>query len=670
MVEKTAAERARELRETLQHHSYLYYVLDQPEISDFEFDKLYRELVELETAHPELITPDSPTQRVGAAPSGAFSKVTHQFPLYSLANAFSVGEVDAFAKRIQERLGSTAQVEYVTELKIDGLAINLIYENGHLTQCVTRGDGEVGEDVTANVKTIRSLPLFIKNAPARLDIRGEVYMPRQAFVELNEARDENGEAPFANCRNAAAGSLRQLDPRVTAARKLDFFAYAIGNAEETGITSQRELLETLQEYRFSVNPNYHLWHSVEEIGSEIKRWETARRDLAYDTDGLVIKVNDFAQQRALGYTAKAPRWAIAYKYPPEEAKTKVTDIIVTLGRTGVLTPSADLEPVSLAGTVVRRATLHNADYIAEKDIRVGDTVLIHKAGEIIPEVIRVITEDRDGSESAFVMPHQCPVCGSEVTRIPGEVAYRCQNPSCPGILREKLIHFASRQAMNMDGVGPKVIDLLLEHGLLHDAADLYTLRVEDLVELPRFGKKRAENLVNAIAETKERGLARLLFALGIRYVGTKAARLLAAAYPTYEKLQTATPQELATVDGIGETIAESLYTYLQMPQSIAFIHKLQDLGVVTDEEVSEPAADGIFSGEKVVLTGKLTRFNRTQAADLIVAQGGEVASSVSSKTTLVVAGEDAGSKLTKAEKLGITIWTEDDFENAVAKIEP
>lgn len=663
----TADIRARleELRQEIQHHSYLYYVLDQPEIDDRAFDLLYRELVELEAAHPELVTPDSPTQRVGAPADSAFTKRTHGIPMYSLANAFSAGEVEHFMARAEQLLGTAA--EYVTELKIDGLAVNLVYENGMLRYCVTRGDGRVGEDITANVKTIRTIPLHLADAPAHLEIRGEVYMPRRAFVELNRQRDEAGEPPLANCRNAAAGSLRQLDPRVTAQRRLDFFAYGIGDAEAAGIGSQRELLERLAAYRFRVNPNYRLCRTAAEVLAEVERWRDGRHDLAYDTDGLVVKVNDFAQQAELGYTAKDPRWAIAYKYPPEQAVTKVENISVSLGRTGVLTPAADLTPVQLSGTVVRRATLHNIDFIREKDIRIGDTVTIHKAGEIIPEVVSVDTARRDGSEREFVMPETCPECGSLVRREAGQAAYRCTNPHCPGVQREKMIHFASRDAMNIEGLGEAVVDLLLEHDLVHNVADFYCLQPAELEQLPRFGAKRAAKLVAAIAASKERGLARLLFGLGIRMVGAKAAEVIAQRYPTLAALTAASAEELQDIDGIGEKVAEQLTEYLHLPATGELLAELQAEGLKTSEDTVQPVTDGIFSGEQVVLTGKLASGTRQEAAAEIVARGGKVLSAVTKKTTLVIAGEDAGSKLTKARELGIPIWDEQEFRAALAK---
>lgn len=666
MTFSEAKERAAYLRRELQRHSYLYYVLDAPEISDYEFDHLYRELVDLEKEYPELVTPDSPTQRVGSTPDNAFEKVRHLNPMYSLANAFNPGEVGDFMRRVKDALPNE-EVAYVTELKIDGLAVNLVYKNGYLVRCVTRGDGIIGEDITANVKTIRSIPLFLENAPDHLDIRGEVFMPRHEFARLNELRDENGEPPFANCRNAAAGSLRQLNPEVTAERRLDFFAYAVGNGEESGIHSQQELLEMLSAYRFRVNPNYHLCKTRAEVLEQIEKWEEKRRTLAYDTDGMVIKVNDFAQQELLGYTNKDPKWAIAYKYPPEQAITRVENITVSLGRTGVLTPVADLRPVRLAGTVVKRATLHNMDFIAEKDILIGDEVVIHKAGEIIPEVVSVRTEKRTGAEKAFVMPPLCPECGAPVLRAEGEAAYRCINPECPGVLRERLIHFASRDAMNIDGMGPSVVDLLLDNGLIKKIDDLYSLTEEDLSVLPRFGEKRAQNLVKAIEASKQRELSKLIFALGIRFIGGKTAETIAEAYPEMNALLRASVEDLEAIEGIGNKSADMLYVYMHRPETERLIAALRAAGVNMTESQNILPAEGILSGERVVLTGKLSTFSRREAAQRIEAAGGKVLTGISKNTTLVIAGEDAGSKLDKALKLGIDVWDEEKFLEVLGK---
>lgn len=659
MATDAIIERAEALRKAIRHHSYLYYVLDRPEITDFEFDKLYRELVDLEAAHPELITPDSPTQRVGGKASDDFRKVRFRKPMLSLTNVFNGEELREFDRRVKNGLG-TEDVQYVTELKIDGLSMNLVYEEGRLVQGLTRGDGRVGEDVTANVKTIRTIPLFIENAPPYMEIRGEVYMPRASFARLNEERDEAGLMPFANCRNAAAGSLRQLDPHVTAARNLDFFAYAIGETEGLAVHTQEELLKQLEAFHFRVNPNYRLWDSIEGVIEGVAEWEEKRRELPYDTDGMVVKVNDFRQQDALGATVKDPKWATAYKYPPEEAVTQVERIVVTMGRTGVLTPSADLSPVRLAGTTVKRATLHNLDFIREKDIREGDWVRIYKAGEIIPEVAAVLTEKRTGAEKEFHMPEACPVCGGKVARVEGEAAYRCTNPQCGGIVREKLIHFASRDAMDIEGLGPSVVDSLLAYGLVKDPADFYTLRAEELQQIERMGEKRAANLVAAAAGSRGRGLAKLLFALGIRFLGAKGAELLTEKYHTLDAVMAASVEDLQETDGIGKVIAQSVYDYFRDERSLELVEKLKRAGVAT-EEVKEDAEGAAFAGERAVLTGKLTAMGRREAGDLIRRLGGEVQSSVTKTTTLVIAGADAGSKLDKARAQGIPVITEEEF---------
>ena len=659
MVPEDVREEAEKLKKELRHHSYLYYVLDKPEISDYEFDHMYRKLVDIEAKYPELVTPDSPTQRVGGKATDDFQKVRFRKPMLSLANAFSADELRDFDRRVKEGL-ETDHVQYITELKIDGLSMNLIYKNGVLTQGLTRGDGRVGEDVTSNVKTIHTIPLYIENAPPYMEVRGEVYMPRKSFIMLNEERDEAGLMPFANCRNAAAGSLRQLDPHVTAARNLAFFAYTLGDIEGLEISSQEELLMKLSEFHFQVNPNYKKWDSIEGVIQGVNDWEVRRHDLGYDTDGMVIKVNDFAQQEKLGATVKDPRWAMAYKYPPEEAETKVEKIVVTLGRTGVLTPSADLEPVHLAGTVVKRATLHNMDFIKEKDIREGDYVKIYKAGEIIPEIDRVLKEKRNGSEKPFEIPEVCPVCGSPVERPAGEVAYRCTNPNCGGIVREKLVHFASRDAMNIEGMGPSVVDSLLAYRLVSDPGDFYRLTQDELEQIERMGEKRAGNLIAAIEKSKESGLAKLLFGLGIRFLGAKGAEIVAGKYHTMEELENAGTDDIQSIDGIGKATAESLYSYLHDMENMKVLDKLKSAGVMMEAAVEEETGSA-FEGEMVVLTGKLSSMGRREAGDLIKSQGGSVQSSITNHTTLVVAGEDAGSKLDKAREKGIPVLSEEEF---------
>lgn len=659
MVPEEIRKQVEELRKEIRHHSYLYYVKDAPEITDYEFDHLYRKLVDLEKEYPELVTPDSPTQRVGGKASDDFQKVRFRKPMLSLANAFSAEELRDFDRRVKEGLG-TEKVEYITELKIDGLSMNLIYENGRLVQGLTRGDGRVGEDVTSNVRTINTIPLYIENAPPYMEVRGEVYMPRKSFITLNEQRDEAGLMPFANCRNAAAGSLRQLDPHVTAARNLAFFAYALGDIQGLEIHSQEELLQQLEKFQFQVNPNYRKWQTIESVIKGVNEWELKRHDLGYDTDGMVIKVNDFAQQNQLGATVKDPKWAIAYKYPPEEAETKIEKIIITMGRTGVLTPSADVTPVHLAGTTVKRATLHNMDFIREKDIRVGDHVLIYKAGEIIPEISRVLVDKRTGNEQVFEMPGECPICGKPVHRIEGEAAYRCTNPECGGVVREKLIHFSSRDAMDIEGMGPSVVDSLLAADLVRDPGDFYRLKQEDIEQIERMGEKSAANLVASIANSKERGLAKLLFGLGVRFLGAKGAELISSHFRTMDAIIGASAEDIQQVEGIGKVIANSLYEYFHDVKNLTIINKLKDAGVLM-EEVEEKVEGLTFSGEMVVLTGKLSSMGRREAGDIIKRQGGDVQSSITNKTTLVVAGEDAGSKLEKARTKGIPVIDEADF---------
>ena len=642
MIPEKTAKEIEQLRKELRYHSYLYYVKDAPQITDYEYDYMYRRLVELEAKYPESVTPDSPTQRVGGKASDDFRKVRFKKPMLSLTNAFSADELRDFDRRVKEGLG-TDSVEYITELKIDGLSMNLVYEQGRLVQGLTRGDGRVGEDVTSNVRTINSIPLFIENAPPYMEVRGEVYMPRKSFIQLNEARDEAGLMPFAN-QKRRSWITASADPHVTAARKLDFFAYALGSVEGLEIHSQEQLLKQLAAFHFRVNPNYRKWDSIEGVIKGVAEWQDKRRELAYDTDGMVIKVNDFAQQEELGATVKDPKWATAYKYPPEEAETQVERIIVTMGRTGVLTPSADLTPVHLAGTTVKRATLHNMDFIREKDIRVGDWVRIYKAGEIIPEVAVVEKDKRNGSEIIFEMPSHCPVCGSLVERVEGEAAYRCTNPECGGVVREKLIHFASRDAMAIDGMGPSVVDSLLAYNLVKDPADFYSLKAEDIEQIERMGEKSANNLVASIAASKNKGLAKLLFGLGIRYLGAKGAELIAERYHTIEAVMNADVESLKGTEGIGNVIADSLYAYFRKEKNIELIHRLQAAGVLT-EEVREEQIGGAFSGEMVVLTGKLASTGRREAGERIRSLGGDVQSSVTNKTTLVVAGTDAGSKL-------------------------
>lgn len=648
------------LRQKIDELSYQYYTLDKPTMSDYEYDMLYRELENIEKAHPEWVTPDSPTQRVGSKISGGFEKYTHDRPMLSLGDVFNDDELREFDRRVRSDLGGEA-LEYVVELKIDGLAVNLIYENGQFVRGVTRGDGVVGEDITNNVRTIRTIPLRIDSTSPHIEIRGEVYMPVASFTALNEQRRNDELEPFANPRNAAAGSLRQLDPQITAQRKLAFFAYALGGNTGITIESQEELLQDLREFRFQVNGEYRKFTDIEDVITFIHSWDDRRDSLPYATDGMVVKVNSFAQQARLGNTVKIPRWAIAYKFPPEQAETKVLAISVSLGRTGVLTPAADLKPVRLAGTTVKRATLHNEDYIRDKDIRVGDTVIIQKAGEIIPEVVRSLPDKRTGSEVVFSMPHVCPACGSEVVRRDGEAAWRCVNPDCPAVIGEKIAHFVSRDAMNIDGLGDAIVQQLLSKELIHDVGDIYALNKEELVALEGFGEKSADNLLKAIEASKSVGLARVLFALGIRFVGAKAGRVLAESFDSVEALIAASADDLTAIDDIGPRIADSIVSYFGEEKSKALIEKLQGYGVDMTAEKKELISTS-FDGEIVVLTGKLQLFTRKEAEQAVEERGGKCTSSVTKKTTLVVVGAEPGSKYEKARQLGTPIISEAEFK--------
>ena len=654
-----------ELRRQLHEHNHRYYVLDEPLISDAEYDSLYRRLVELENAYPHLVTADSPTRRVGGAVSAGFERVAHLTPMLSLANAFSADDLRAFDSRIRSGLPEHAP-EYVVELKIDGLALNLIYTDGTLSKAATRGDGVHGEDVTANVRTIMSVPLVLQgSAPPLIEVRGEAYMPRREFDRLNEERRRSGEALFANPRNAAAGSLRQLDPRITAERSLDIFVYGINAGENSTLATHFDTLEYLRTLGFKVNPHSRLCRSMDEVIEYCASWSDERHRLPYQIDGLVIKLNSLAGQRQLGSTAKDPRWAIAFKFPAEQAMTVVEDIFVRVGRTGVITPTAVLTPVSLAGTTVSRATLHNEDYIREKDIRIGDTVIVHKAGDIIPEVLSVVTEKRRGREIPFAMPALCPECGSPTFRASGEAARKCVNASCPALNREGLIHFVSRDAMNIDGLGEAIISSLVDAGLVADAADLYRLTLEDLVTMERMGPKSAQNLLDAIAASREAGLARLLFALGIRFVGAKAAGTLARHFGSMDAIWQATADDLTALEEIGPRIADSVTEYFSRSATARLLAKLQEAGVsMTSQQM--PQGTGALSGKTFVLTGTLPTLNRNEAAALIERHGGKISSSVSKKTDYVVAGDEAGSKLDKARQLGLTVIDEEGLRNLLA----
>lgn len=655
---------AEKLRREIRHNEYLYYVLDAPEITDAEYDRMMVRLRELEARYPDSIPADSPTQRVGGRASSQFTEVRHLEPLLSLGNVFSAEELRAFDERVQGGLPAGSKVEYVMEPKIDGLACSLIYENGKLVRAATRGDGVVGENVTANVRTIRSIPLTLKvpegeAVPELLDVRGEVYMPRQAFMRLNEQRAERGESEFANPRNAAAGSLRQLDPQVTASRSLSFFAYYL--VGEGAQPKHSESLALLARYGFKVSENYKVVENIDEAIKYIGDFNELRQGLSYDTDGAVIKVNDVYQQRILGATGKDPRWATAYKYPPEQAETTLEDIDWRVGRTGVLTPTAVLTPVKLSGSVISRATLHNEDFIRAKDIRIGDRVIINKAGEIIPEVLRVVVEKRTGGEKEVEIPNVCPECGWRVERQGEEAAIRCTNPHCPALGREGLIHFVSRDAMNIDGCGPSVINALLDAGLVRDAADLYSLRKEDLLKLERMGEKSADNLLAALTESKKNELDKLLFALGIRHVGAKVARILATEFGSMEKLQQAQPEELAQIRDIGDKIAESAVTWLNVPANIDLVERLAAAGLTMTFTPPASQEDNPFFGKTLVFTGTMPTLGRAEAKTMAQDVGAKVSGSVSKKTDYVIAGAEAGSKLEKAQQLGVTVIDEAEF---------
>lgn len=655
---------ADKLRREIRHNEYLYYVLDAPEITDAEYDRMMVRLRELEARYPDSIPADSPTQRVGGRASSQFTEVRHLEPLLSLGNVFSAEELRAFDERVRSGLPAGSKVEYVMEPKIDGLACSLIYENGKLVRAATRGDGVVGENVTANVRTIRSIPLTLKvpegeAVPELLDVRGEVYMPRQAFMRLNEQRAERGESEFANPRNAAAGSLRQLDPQVTASRSLSFFAYYL--VGEGAQPKHSESLALLAHYGFKVSENYKLVENIDEAIKYIGDFNELRQGLSYDTDGAVIKVNDVYQQRILGATGKDPRWATAYKYPPEQAETTLEDIDWRVGRTGVLTPTAVLTPVKLSGSVISRATLHNEDFIRAKDIRIGDRVVINKAGEIIPEVLRVVVEKRTGDEKEVEIPSICPECGWRVERQGEEAAIRCTNPHCPALGREGLIHFVSRDAMNIDGCGPSVINALLDAGLVRDAADLYSLRKEDLLKLERMGEKSADNLLAALDESKKNELDKLLFALGIRHVGAKVARILATEFGSMEKLQQAQPEELAQIRDIGDKIAESAVTWLNVPANIDLVERLAAAGLTMTFTPPASQEDNPFFGKTLVFTGTMPTLGRAEAKTMAQDVGAKVSGSVSKKTDYVIAGAEAGSKLEKAQQLGVTVIDEAEF---------
>ncbi|ECC0928886.1 NAD-dependent DNA ligase LigA [Listeria monocytogenes] len=654
--------RYEELINILDQYSYDYYVIDNPTVEDAEYDQKMQELLKIEEAHPEWVTPESPSKRVGGEVLEGFKKVAHDTPMLSLANAFNQEDLADFDRRIRDKVGD--DIAYMCELKIDGLAVSLQYENGKYKQGATRGDGTIGEDITANLRTVRSIPMKLQKDYS-IEVRGEAFMPKRSFQKLNEIREEEGQMLFANPRNAAAGSLRQLDTKIAASRNLDIFLYAVADFGEMGVETHSAGLDMLETLGLKVNKERRLCNSLEEVYAYIEEWTEKRAGLAYDIDGIVLKLNNLEQQRQMGNTVKSPRWSIAYKFPAEEVPTKLLDIELNVGRTGVITPTAVLEPVRVAGTTVSRASLHNEDLITEKDIRIGDTVLIKKAGDIIPEVIKSITEKRSGSEEPFHMPKNCPACDSELVRLEEEVALRCINPKCPAQIKEGLIHFVSRNAMNIDGLGEKVIIQLFSQHLIKDVADLFFLSKEKLLELERMGEKSVTNLLASIEASKQNSLEKLLFGLGIRHVGAKAAKSLAIHFDTMDNLKVADKETLTSINDIGEKMADSIVTYFANEEVHDLLEELKRAGVNMTytgpklEDMSEEEL--VFAGKTVVLTGKLEKLTRNDAKALIESLGGNVSGSVSKKTDVVVAGSDAGSKLAKAEELAIPIWSEEDL---------
>lgn len=653
-----AEKRAAELRDILNYHSRKYYVEDNPEIDDYEYDMLQRELASIEKEFPQLITPDSPTQRVGGSADGLFEPVVHAVPLESLQDAFNFEEVRAFDARVSEMFADTV---YVVEPKIDGLSVALEYENGLLVRASTRGDGNVGEDVTANIRTIRSVPLRIDTDLEILEVRGEVYMPKAVFAKLVEKQELNGEKPFKNPRNAAAGSLRQKNPSITAERELDIFIFNIQRSSKTYITEHAASIDFLASLGFKTVPFYNTFSDIDGVIGELERIGSVRSQLSFDIDGAVIKVNSFSRREALGSTSKFPKWALAYKYPPEEKQTVLRDVEVNVGRTGVLTPTAILEPVFIAGSTVSRATLHNQDFINQKGIRIGDTVTIRKAGDIIPEVIRV--EAHAQNSEPYILPEACPSCGARVVSEADEAAVRCVNPECPSQLLRILIHFCSRDAMDIEGLGEAVLEKLVNEGFITKPSDIYKLTAEQIMSMEGFKEKSASNILAAVEKSKENDFSRLIFALGIRHVGQKAGKLLADEFLNMDALMSAGFEEIRSIDGFGEIMAQSVVDYFSLPQSRAEIEELCRFGV--NMKTDRVIVDKRFEGKTFVLTGTLPTYTRAQASEIIESFGGKTASSVSKKTDYVLAGEEAGSKLVKAQNLGVEIISEEQFKEMI-----
>jgi DNA ligase (NAD+) len=662
-----ATKRIHDLRKQLNHHNYRYYVLDDPEISDAEYDRLLRELQQLETQFPELITPDSPTQRVGAAPQTEFNSVTHTIPMVSLDNAFGYDELREFDGRVKRGLGTDEEIEYVVEPKIDGVAVELVYENGIFAQGSTRGDGYVGEAITPNLKTIKSVPLRLLSdgakIPQRVEVRGEVYYPTAGFKKLNAEREANGEPVFANPRNAAAGSLRQLDPRITAKRPLEIFIHSLGQLVGVKFASHFDALNTFKKWGFRVNPNISVCKGIEAVIAQCEKIREMREKLDYDIDGGVIKVNNLAQQDELGMRTRSPRWAIALKYEAKQETTQILDIIAQVGRTGALTPVAVMQPVKISGVEITRATLHNQDEIDRKDVRIGDWVVIQRAGDVIPEVVKVIESKRTGSEKKYRLPKKCPVCGSHVVRLEGEAVHRCQNHSCPAQLKERIRHFASRHAMDIEGLGDKLVDQLVEKKLVKDVADIYHLTQDQLMALERMGKKSAQNLLAAIESSKDVELARLLYSFGIRFVGEHVSKVLAREFKVLDNLKVATKERLLEVYEIGPQVAESVVQFFEERHNLDAIDKLLKAGLKVKQIAA--AENHKFAGKTFVFTGALQLFTRSEAESLVEKAGGRAASSVSRNTDFVVVGENAGSKADKARELGVEILSESEFKKMI-----
>ncbi|MCU0850605.1 MAG: NAD-dependent DNA ligase LigA [Candidatus Thermoplasmatota archaeon] len=660
MNKNDAKKQIQKLRDEINYHNYQYYVENNPVISDYEYDMLLKQLEALETQHPDLITPDSPTQRVGGEPAKGFTTVEHKIPMLSLENAYSHEELQEFDERVKKVV---TDVEYICEPKIDGVSISLIYENGVFKRGATRGDGIKGDDITSNLRTIRSIPLRLQGSELQnAEIRGEVYFPVSSFKKFNKEQEKKGEQVFANPRNAAAGSLRQLDPRIVASRPLDTYLYYISYADKD-FKNQQNSLETLRTAGFRVNPLIKKTGSMQEAISYCKSLETKRESLDYEIDGVVLKVNSFTQQRQLGSTIKHPRWAIAFKFTAKQATTRLKDIVIQVGRTGTLTPVAILEPVQVGGVTVSRATLHNFDELKRKDIRIGDIVLVERSGDVIPQVVKSISEKRTGKEKARTIPRKCPVCGSEVIRTLDEVAVRCPNKQCPARLKWRIEYFASRDAMDIDHLGGQTIDKLIEKGLIEDIADVYALKEHDILQLEGFKDKSVQNLLDSIEKSKQQGLARLIYGLGIRHVGKYAAQILAAQYQSIDELASKTAEELTQIHGLGDKTAEAIATFFATEENIELINKLKDIGIKTKETKKE----GPLAGKKFVFTGGLATLSRPDASDMVMKKGGMVASAVGKDIDYVVVGSDPGSKYEKAKKLGLTILDENQFKKLVGE---